>query len=166
MKRAVTFRQRPTDRRVVKERQAAHGNRVQKGHPHQSLADRAEVGRPGLDDRPERGHSHIEGRRVVQCQPLHFLECAAVPEKHVQIAGPRAQGRVGRRRQFLLEPIPGGRLDRLAPAGQGVAQPRDHLRLERFSGRRPAASSKRVYWAGAGLDLLAEPPRDQPLDAR
>ena len=60
MKTAVTRSQRLAGRRVVVERQPPRGDGIEKANPHQPLADRAEIGRPALDQCRESGLPHLE----------------------------------------------------------------------------------------------------------
>ena len=108
--------------------QTARGDRIEIAHPHQPLADRAEVGRPAVDECLERGPSHLEWADVIERQTLDFGR--AHGRRRTARSGrgpmPATSGSVDVT-ELLIEPIPGGRLCRLVPAGQGIAQARDHL---------------------------------------
>ena len=97
-----------------------------------------------------------------------------MPSRRVPAASlPRAPGRRRRARSgrgparaelgsvdvdsFCLEPIPGRGLRRLAPAGQGVAQARDHLRLKLFGPAARRLSSRAS--SGPGRVSISSPSR-------
>ena len=166
VERAVVAGQRLADRRVVEEGQAAHGDRVQVADANQPLADRPQVGRPALDQGSKSRFARLEVGLVIERQPLHFLERAAVAEEHVQLAHPGAQAGIGRGVELGLEGIPGRGFPRLATAGQGVDQAA--RRPERET--QPAVSRGELSSAFTRgrmrLDVLTQPAGDQPHDRR
>ena len=72
---------------------------------------------------------------------LHLSSARPSPKSTFRSRAAPRKRRVARRRELLLKPIPGRGLRRLAPAGQGIGQAGDHLRLEFFraAGRRQPA---------------------------